>query len=1133
MLYLTAVTSSIQIGLATVDLETGECTWIGNFPNQEQITSSCFENTCVPPDHDVGVKQILKPEASGHAVPSMDMELLVKNYGINPETFDAQMEIIKCESSGEFLLDEDFSDGIIPVDWETDYWNIAYTNYAGGESPEAQAYRGNYGGQTYDNYIQTKPFDATGWEKITMTFKWGFEQYSTYGQYCNFFVKYRRNETSPWKDVSPWDNPLVTDYDGQVWTIDCYGFGSDLGENFSIKFEYIGYYYYFNYFWLDDVSVEGCGGCAEYAELEEDLTLGPGEEMVVTFPGWQPSEWHNESYQDTWEAYPVHGFVIMDGDQNPRNDNKWMLLELYYPWFYDVELTEIGSPQEARSMPAQTFPVEATMTNVGQFPMCCIPIDISIGAPQVLDTVFTEYDWPYGSPPNYYIYYPGYGSGWTDEHKDLSYYYGWQYYNYNNAGGDAPEAYLPYYYAYADYVFSSPAIDTSEYQSLQLNFLMYVNHFSGTGLYALEAGYSYDGETWYAAWHEEPSSSGGYEVSVPIEGGSETTYIGFWVKGNPYYFNYLYLDNVEVKAMGLTVEYTDEACQGPDLEPGESVTFEFDDWTPDFLAEETTAWEVPYIAQAVIENEGDMDPGNDIVVNHFELDYWHDSGIETVSSPIGGERGNLLWDNGDTDGTNGYSILGSPKRTLLDDFETESTWKISEIRTYMVAGPTSDFEVAIWSDDDGEPGELILGPSTDVSYSYEYTERVWFGYTEWEVFYEFEPIEIEAGRYWIEIWSGSGQPNAFLMIHADVWGSECWVNYDDLGFKPGSQQFGVEADLNFRLYGFAGGAPGIKSYCQPGIQDVDAIVENYGTFPELDLTCYEEIWEFITDPENGTFLSADQIDDIDLDEPLGGTESLEFDDFNFAMEGRYGIFLNMPDDNDDVENNNKKNWGVGVDDTKPESGHALDPADPTGLEDWYVSDVEVTLKAADPKVMDVSSGVKEIRYTIDDGAEQVIPGDEGVAEGTFVIHDDGDDILVKYWAIDNVGNTESKHDFTIDMDQTVPDIDLEYEIIDGNALEGWDLLFTADATDVTSGMDRVEFELNDVLQDTVTGPGPIYTWTLFNYHGGLKITIKAVAFDIAGLNNFDEIIDPVSLSHSYGKSQSSSTTMTITLPRTR
>jgi hypothetical protein len=345
----------------------------------------------------------------------------------------------------------------------------------------------------------------------------------------------------------------------------------------------------------------------------------------------------------------------MEGDQRPRNDHKWQLLELYYPWFYDIEVSEIGEPQEARSMPARTFDVEATIKNVGQFDMCCIPCDINIGAPVVLDTLFEEYDWPTTGWPYYYRYGPGYGSGWRDEHKKIAYYYGWYWSTTNYAGGESPEPYLPYYRARADHVYSSAVIDTTEYQSLQLSFLSYINHYSGQGLYALEVGYTHDGENWYAAWHEEPSGTGSYEVQVPVEGGSENFQIGFWVKGNPWYFNYWYIDNVKLEAVGLDVEFTDFACQGDDLPPGEARTFYFDPWTPEHMETEETAWEVPYKAECVIEVEGDMDPGNDIIVNDFKLDYWHDPALLKVTGPAIGDRQEMLWQNGEPDGRNGLA----------------------------------------------------------------------------------------------------------------------------------------------------------------------------------------------------------------------------------------------------------------------------------------------------------------------------------------------------------------------------------------------------------------------------------------------------------------------------------------------
>jgi hypothetical protein len=78
------------------DWDAQEIVTVANLDSQYACAMVRYPICCI--DHDVGVKAILKPTQSGHAVPSMEMELLVKNYGHYSETFDAQMEIIKCET---------------------------------------------------------------------------------------------------------------------------------------------------------------------------------------------------------------------------------------------------------------------------------------------------------------------------------------------------------------------------------------------------------------------------------------------------------------------------------------------------------------------------------------------------------------------------------------------------------------------------------------------------------------------------------------------------------------------------------------------------------------------------------------------------------------------------------------------------------------------------------------------------------------------------------------------------------------------------------------------------------------------------------------------------------------------------
>jgi hypothetical protein len=279
-------------------------------------------------------------------------------------------------------------------------------------------------------------------------------------------------------------------------------------------------------------------------------------------------------------------------------------------------------------------------------------------------------------------------------------------------------------------------------------------------------------------------------------------------------------------------------------------------------------------------------------------------------------------------------------------------------------------------------------------------------------------------------------------------------------------------------------------YIQPGTESIDVIVENNGSFPEYGLTCYVEIWEYITDSENGSIVYEDNITSIDLEEPMGGTELLNFKDFTFAYEGIYCLYVDLPLEIDDFPDNNHMELVIGVDDTKPISWvEEMDPPEPDGENGWYVSDLEITLNAHDPVSMGVSSGIDYINYRVNDGTTQTIVGDNG----TFLITqaDDKDDVKVEYWAIDNVGNVEDSHIFYIDMDQTPPNIDFLFEDPGPNWMVI--LIITTDST----GMERLEIYFNDELKEIIYNPPSIYTWE-FEYPPDENIIFKAVAYDRAG-----------------------------------
>ena len=179
------------------------------------------------------------------------------------------------------------------------------------------------------------------------------------------------------------------------------------------------------------------------------------------------------------------------------------------------------------------------------------------------------------------------------------------------------------------------------------------------------------------------------------------------------------------------------------------------------------------------------------------------------------------------------------------------------------------------------------------------------------------------------------------------------------------------------------------------------------------------------------------------------------------------------------------------DTTPPVTSISFNPEFPTGLNDWYITPVTITLVATDDM-----SGVNTTYYSINSESWEIY-------NNPFILTEDSLYHII-YFSIDNAGNMEFPKLATVKVDQTPPFVSLTYELVGGNPLQGWELVFTAVAVDQTSGMERVEFDINDVLQDTIIGPGPIYQWILKYWSSGVHV-IKAEAFEQSGLNAFAEV----------------------------
>jgi hypothetical protein len=181
------------------------------------------------------------------------------------------------------------------------------------------------------------------------------------------------------------------------------------------------------------------------------------------------------------------------------------------------------------------------------------------------------------------------------------------------------------------------------------------------------------------------------------------------------------------------------------------------------------------------------------------------------------------------------------------------------------------------------------------------------------------------------------------------------------------------------------------------------------------------------------------------------------------------------------------------DTTPPVTTITLDPSEPNGLNGWYVTNVNVSLHATDDL-----SGVKTIYYQIEGEPLQSHDGDYF----NFTLEHDCLDGIIEYFSVDIEGNVEEVKSVRISIDQLPPDVELVYEVIGGNPWEGWEFLFTSTAVDACSGLDRVEFYLNDVLQDTVTGPGPIYSWSFIYFPQGSPYIVRGLITNLNITNEF-------------------------------
>lgn len=1080
--------------------------------NYNWVIEGIIDELGAPAEHDMKMISIDAP-VSGDAAEAITPKATVKNAGNNTET-DVPVELVisTVTTVTETALDEQFEG-----DWPPDGWTLTQLQGAYGWERNDYWGRPNNAGTGYcaiadvDNAwsypmecIMTSPaMDLSSYGTATVSWNSYLYKYNT----CVFKVDIS-------KDGSAWTN-IYTETGTYIWgqfqakSFNIDAFTGPGCETVQIRFHY--YAQSWAYYWqVDDVLVVGeeVTVAPIYSDTYTIPSINAGEEMQVSFTSWNPPEWGDPAYEDSYVDYDVTAEVQLPGDENPDNDLKSTVATLYFGFIYDVMVETIISPTEDAL--GQTFDVKAKIKNVGQESVKDFFIQTLIGGIGISGTYLDE-DWTgvgsYQAPP-----------GWTDEHKATAYYYGWSISYSANSGGSSPEGMLPYWYAQANKKLISPAMDLSAESGAQLSFKSYINHFSGQGSYSLHAGVSTDnGATWTEIWTEEPGSSQQYLVEVGLPGGNAQTKIAFWVEGNVYYFNYWYLDDVLVQSTYVIPEYDWSQAVTTWFNPGDVRELTFEDWTPDHLATDISDV-LKYGISVESQLSTDNNPANDMLGVSFELTYFHDVTIKKINSPAmgRGDKAEVIFSQppyGSTDPWSAYTSDAGLGYLVQEDFYglEESIGGAGWYGLILLwnngwypGDPEGMvFEVIFYEDSAGAPG-AVVATFSDVQPD-EYEDLGMYAGAYPAAGYKMDipgGLTLETG--WMSVQSTSSPSNSVFL----------WLNSPTGNTNARQAGANLFDNVAFNLTAGGEGPPPINVYVPKGNKDLEIIVNNVGTFHANDLVAYADIMEYIEDPINGSNVFSGNVPGINL-APLGDETTIDFGQYNFNIEGRYGLTYDIPHAPDDKPKNNVKILGIGCDATPPVSSYSISPASPDGLNGWYVSDVTVTLTATDPVVAEVSSGVQKIEYNVNNEGWKTY-------SSAFKVTTDNANHVVKYRAVDKVGNVEAEKTIpSFKIDKTKPNIVMEYTW-EGSPLQGFQVTVTVTATDAMSDMAKVEFYFNEVLQETVSGAGPTYTWT-YEYGYIPSVVLKAIAYDVAGNNDFKTIENPTS-SNEYQQIQQQTTT---------
>jgi len=274
-----------------------------------------------------------------------------------------------------------------------------------------------------------------------------------------------------------------------------------------------------------------------------------------------------------------------------------------------------------------------------------------------------------------------------------------------------------------------------------------------------------------------------------------------------------------------------------------------------------------------------------------------------------------------------------------------------------------------------------------------------------------------------------------------------------------------------------------------GTYPVEAVVKNHGTYFE-NFNVNAKIYSVTETFEDLIYESNYSVKELAVDK----VETAVFNDWTVTNLGKYRLEIRTELAGDNNPEDDVKIKIIRVDPNPPTTTISFDGM--LGENNWYISDVMITLEGTDDL-----SGVLATYYRVDgtDWELYFLP---------FIVSLDRI-FSIDYYSIDKARNIEEEQSTTLFVDQTSPTITLTSKRRVGR------IIFTADVSDATSGVDRVEFYLENETGFYTATEEP-YEWVLIPIPSE-EVMVTAIVYDHAG--NLKQ--DAISVSRLCSKEQGS------------